>query len=61
MAREISEEQFDELAKAASDEGCLKGCETEHGEQFGVFLNGHLVATKTPTEDGEYTCELLLD
>ena len=51
--REISEDDFSNIAETASKNGCLKSRKEKYGETFGVFLNGHLVMSSEVQECGE--------
>jgi hypothetical protein len=51
--REISEDDFSEIAKTASDSGCLKSRKERFDETFGVFLNGHLVMSSEVQKSGD--------
>ena len=50
----MTKAQFDKLAEAASEDNCLARRDSEHGPEYGILLNGHLMAMATPDEDGEY-------
>lgn len=56
----ITQEQFDKLAKAASEEDCFRGRKTKHGMEYGIFVNKHLMAKSSPNKDGEYDCVMYM-
>jgi len=50
---EITEEQFNKVAEVASESRCLRQRPGEHGTDWGIILNGHLMMTSTVDEHGE--------
>jgi hypothetical protein len=56
-AVEIPESEFDKLAQAVSACGGLKSKKTKKGMEFGIFLNGHLMAKSVPMQNGGRHCE----
>ena len=57
-AVEIPESKFEKLAQAAGDSRGLKSKKTRNGMEYGIFLNGHLMAKSVPTQNGGRHCEM---
>lgn len=51
--REISEEDFLDIAETASKTGCLKSRKETHGETFAIFLNSNMVMSSEVLKNGE--------
>lgn len=46
-------ETFEKMAATAAAEDSLVNRETEHGKAYRILLNGFIMASSTPTADGE--------
>ena len=50
---EITEEAFMKVAEADEHGNCLRQREGQHGIEWGILLNGHLMMSSTVDIDGE--------
>ena len=49
----ITEDEFMKVAEVAAESQCLRKKSGEHGDDWGIMLNGHLMMCATVNEDGE--------
>ncbi|MBO2558989.1 hypothetical protein [Shewanella algae] len=53
ITKPITEEHFTAIAKAASNDGCLKSKTGKYGKTFAVFLNGNMMLSSVPLKNGD--------